>query len=700
MIRTCRDTHVAAVIAVAFCLLLARPLSADNDVAALRAFARAQRAAATVSRLPRSAFLLQPATTVVTLSPDGSQLAWLHQNGRSREVWLRPVAGNSAPRRLLGNATAGDMAWTRDSRWLLLQSPREMFALAARGQVGSGIVVALGGQARRQIIGMDDSQAAAVLTIEQSGIAADGTQNAWSLQRIDVQGRRMLLWRDRQRITDAAVDVQGHLLWLQLVDGMAQVLYRFENGRPRAVLYCENLHRCGLLTAMPDGGAWLRGDIGGDLTRLQALSSDGRLRDVQGKPPGIADVDEVIFDLATNSPRFIAYRSSAPMLVALDAADAAPLAALQARLPGRDLGLQVSANTWLVEERGSTLQGRRWYLFDPRARTLDFLFDDAPTFARGGKPATHIPAAAVANVLPVDWRASDGMRLHGFLTLPSGRDAAALPLIVNVHGGPWSHWRPEFRAIAQLLANRGYAVFEPDPRSSTGHGRAYTMGAGGDFGNGRVQQDIVEGTRWLLANGIGDANRVGITGASFGGYSTLLGVTFQPELFKAGAALVPPPDFGWTLRWILRNPEALQLDNVVPMRDWARMMGVDPSDAATMARLHAQSPLANATRMNRPLLIAAGGEDQRVGIAGVIEYAARLKLAGKDASLLIDADAGHSNREPVAREAWLFELEQIFHAHLGGAEPQPPDGEIRAYLRKGLRMAGKDFSQFSDASAR
>ncbi len=700
MIRGRWGICVAAATVAIFCGLSPRPLHAADEAAALRAFAKAQRAASPAPRLPRGAFQLEPTTTSVVLSPDGSRLAWLHQNGRSREVWSRTLAGDATPRRLLGNTGAREITWTRDSRWLLLQSPREVFALAARGQAGSGIVVTLGGQAKRELIAVDGSHDAAVLTIEQSGMTMQGTPDAWLLQRVDARGRRTQLWRDRQRITDAATDAQGRLLWLQLVDGTAQVLYRFENGHPRAVLRCEDLHRCGLLTAMPDGGAWLRGDIGGDLLRLQALSSDGRLRDVQGDPRGIADVDEVVFDPATNRPRFVAYRSAVPMLQGLDAADAAPLAALQAKLPGRDLDLQAAPNAWLVEERGSALQGRRWHLFDPRTRTLDFLFDDAPTFARGGKPATHIPAAAVANVLPVSWHASDGMQLHGFLTLPPGRDAATLPLVVNVHGGPWSHWRPEFRAVTQMLANRGYAVFEPNPRSSTGHGRAYVMGAGSDFGNGRVQQDIVEGTRWLLANGIGDANRAGITGASFGGYSTLLGVTFQPELFKVGAAMVPPPDFGWVLRWILRNPEALQLGNVVPMHDWARMMGVDPADAATMTRLHAQSPLANAARMRRPLLIAAGGEDQRVGIAGIIEYAARLKLAGSDASLLVDADAGHSNREPVAREAWLFELEQLFHAHLGGAAPQPPDGEIRAYLRMGLRMAGKDFSQFSDATAR
>ena len=132
------------------------------------------------------------------------------------------------------------------------------------------------------------------------------------------------------------------------------------------------------------------------------------------------------------------------------------------------------------------------------------------------------------------------MRLHGFLVLPPGVDPARAPLLTRVHGGPFNHDGPVFDADAQLLANRGFLVFEPNFRGSTGHGMAYKTAPRGDFGNGRVQRDIVEGTRHLLALGIGDPDRVGLMGASFGGYSTLLGLTFQPELFKVGIAVVPP----------------------------------------------------------------------------------------------------------------------------------------------------------------
>jgi dipeptidyl aminopeptidase/acylaminoacyl peptidase len=281
------------------------------------------------------------------------------------------------------------------------------------------------------------------------------------------------------------------------------------------------------------------------------------------------------------------------------------------------------------------------------------------------------------------------MRLHCFVMVPPGADPATRPLVAIAHGGPWTHVQPEYNAIAQFLVNRGYAVFEPNFRASTGHGLAYTLAANGDFGNGRVQRDIVDGVRHVLASGIGDPQRVGIVGASFGGYSALLGTTFQPELFKVGVAFVPPPDFAWTLRWILRNPESLSLGGPVPMRDWLRLLSLDVDDPVRMTRLHAQSPLANAARMNRPLLLVAGGEDRRVGIAGVIEYAAHLKLANKDVSLLVDADAGHANREAVAREANLYLTEAMLHRHLGGPAPAPPDAVLQAYLDTNLRVCGR-----------
>ena len=131
---------------------------------------------------------------------------------------------------------------------------------------------------------------------------------------------------------------------------------------------------------------------------------------------------------------------------------------------------------------------------------------------------------------------------------------------------------------------------------------AYTFAPDGDYGNGRVQQDIVEGVRWLLTQGIGDKDRVGIVGHSFGGYSTLLGLTFQPELFKVGVAGSPPADLGWAMRWLLNSGDQGDLPDR-SLHTTLRALSLDGTDPAVFARLHTQSPQVNASRMRRPLLI-------------------------------------------------------------------------------------------------
>jgi dipeptidyl aminopeptidase/acylaminoacyl peptidase len=290
------------------------------------------------------------------------------------------------------------------------------------------------------------------------------------------------------------------------------------------------------------------------------------------------------------------------------------------------------------------------------------------------------------------------MRVHGFLLLPPGADPARVPLVADVHGGPINHFRPGYDAVAQLLANRGYAVFESNFRGSTGFGRGYTFAAHGDFGNGRVQQDIVEGVRYLLAQGIGDPERVGIVGHSFGGYSTLQGLTFQPGLFKVGVAGSPPPDLAWGMRWLVASGDQGDL----PDRSLVatlRTLGMDPSDPATYARLHSQSPLANASRMARPLLVMAGGADRTVAARGVIDYVARLQRLGKPVSLYVEPGGGHSPEAPVPREAYAYLMVQMLHAHLGGAAPDAPGAELRAYLKANLRLAGPEFDALGKRAA-
>jgi dienelactone hydrolase len=510
-----------------------------------------------------------------------------------------------------------------------------------------------------------------------------------------MHGRRTLLHEDVHQLAGFAFEPGGRLAFLERVEGEDLVIHRVDaTGALHEVLRCARLERCGLLPVTGPGGDLLLRNDRDNLLALTRLDARGTLHTVLADPAGKADLDTLVLDPVDGQPVIAGWRGGRATNQGLTTAAQRAVEAIARHFPRRVLDIQVSHGPqapWLVRESGPLLQAARWHLYDPSSGRFRTWFDDALLQQRSGKPLQPLPESALARKIPLSWTASDGTRLYGFLLLPPGADPPTLPLVVNPHGGPWNHDRPDYGSFAQFLVNRGYAVFQPQFRSSTGHGRDYVFAAHGDFGNGRVQQDIVEGTRYLLARGIGDAGRVGIVGTSFGGYATLLGVTFQPELFKVGVAIVPPVDFGWDLRWILRSSEALNLSRYIPFDAWLRMLSLDLHDDATMARLHAQSPLANAARMRRPLLLIAGGADHRVAIRGVTAYAAQLELLGKDASLLVDEEAGHTNAGPLAKEVMLYLTARLLHRHLGGAAPEPPDAAMREHVRRNLRLAGKDL---------
>lgn len=665
------------------------------DTAALHRAIAAEQARAPAPHFARADFLADRAIESVSLSPDGRWVAWLRVRGSQRSVWLQSTAGGAA-RRLLSKTEARQVYWSHDNRWLLLESPRQLFALAAVGQGGSGIITKLGGREKREVRAVDPLHDAAVIVVEQAPATTPESATQWRLLRVDMRGQLTLLHEDPYQLAGFAFDADGRLAFLERVEGEALVIHRVDAaGGLHEVLRCVHLQRCGLLPVTePHGELLLRTDHGGSLLRLARLDAHGTLHTLASDPAGEADLDALVLDPVNGQPLIASWRSSTATDRGLNAETQSAVEAITRRFPQRVLDIQIGRGahaTWLIGERASTLQAERWHLYDPSSGQFTPLFDDTLTQQRSGKPLQPLPESALARKIPLSWTASDGMRLHGFLLLPPGADPATLPLMVTPHGGPWNHDRPDYGSFAQFLVNRGYAVFQPQFRSSTGFGRDYVLAACGDFGNGRVQQDIVDGTRYLLAQGVGDPQRVGIAGASFGGYATLLGVTFQSELFKVGVAIVPPPDFGWDLRWVARSSEALTLSHFIPFKAWMSALSLDLDDEVTMARLHAQSPLANAARMQRPLLLIAGGVDHRVAIRGVTAYAARLKLLGRDVSLLVDPEAGHTNEDPLAKEAMFYLITRLLHRHLGGAAATPPDAALREYLQRNLRLTGRDL---------
>ncbi|MDQ0009125.1 dipeptidyl aminopeptidase/acylaminoacyl peptidase [Luteibacter jiangsuensis] len=668
-------------------LVLAIPAFATDE--AFELALRAERERPWAARFERDAFLVRPAIADVTMSPDGKRFAFIRGVDDRRGLWLAAIDGTE--RQVLASTDATGIAWTRDGRWLLVVSARRLFAVAAAGQGGSRLLAELGGAEERAFMDADPARDAAAIVRERS-LEAAGSTRSWRLVRIDNEGRRELLAETPDRIGGYALDGNGRLAFLQVMHDDRMVTWRLDaDGARHEALHCEEMHRCGLWPRLDgEGRPWFASDIGGSLRRLQRLERDGTLSDMLADPRGEADLADLVADPSSGLPMLGVFRGTVAINRGIDRTTQAHIDAIERHYRGRAVTLQPGRSHWLVVERGGALQGARYHLYDPVGGHFSDILDDMPRRARDGGMAQWLPEPAMARQLPFSWTASDGMRLHGFVRVPPGLDPAGVPLVAMIHGGPWGQVAPEEfgTGYAQFLVNRGYAVFEPNFRGSTGFGRDYMLAAKGDFGNGRVQQDIVEGTQALLAAGVGDESRVGIVGASFGGYSTLLGLTWQSELFHVGVALVPPADFAWDLTWITRTREAQVLSAVLPFERWMSLVALDLGDRERMGSLHMQSPLANAARMNRPLTILAGGDDQRVALRGVLGYVARLTLLGKDVTLLVDPVAGHQNERAVAREAGMYLMAEALRGPFDGVAETPPDPTLREYLMDNLRVTG------------
>ncbi|MDT9600767.1 S9 family peptidase [Sphingosinicella rhizophila] len=634
-------------------------------------------------RLPRSAFLTPSNLVDVRLSPDGRHVAFVHRSDAGQSLWLLDSATGNR-RRLLRRVETKVLHWSADSNWLFLESQHQLLALSIVQKPGSGVLTLVGRPENRFVLGVDRTRPSSILVSEEIHIPGILRPSGYRVHRLTPGRPPRLLLESKEAIMDFLPGAAGTPSFAKIAaSSLIAVRKVDQNGDMADIFRCAPLEQCQLLSSPAAGDLLLTGDEGGNLERLIRLDRSGRRHEIHQDPDHVADLAEVTIDPISGRALFAAYRSGSVHTYPLTAEMRVHAASIRAGLGKPGFGIAVGRGKrakWLVTETGDRMQHARWHLYDPKTRQLREILGDLSA------GAIAIPESAAARRMPFRYRGSDGFLLHGFLSLPPGAAPRRLPLVVNVHGGPWAHAPAGYSKIAQFLTNRGYAVFEPNFRGSTGHGRAYRMAAGADFGNGRVQADIVDGTRFLLAHGIGDPERVGIIGHSFGGYATLLGVTFSPDLFQVGVALMPPPDFGWTLQWQVessRKRPARGLD----MRRMLRQMNVDLNDPTLLARLKAESPLANAARMRRPLLIVGGGADRNVPIRSIIDYAARLNMLGRDISLFVDPAAEHRIDGRGPEEQYLFMLGRMLGAHLGGAREEMLSCDLGKSLRQGLRLA-------------
>lgn len=261
----------------------------------------------------------------------------------------------------------------------------------------------------------------------------------------------------------------------------------------------------------------------------------------------------------------------------------------------------------------------------------------------------------MSEMKPVSYTSRDGLTIHGYLTLPKGVKAKNLPVIINPHGGPWSRDTWGFIPEVQFLANRGYAVLQMNFRTSTGYGRKFWE-AGFRQNGLAIQDDITDGVKWLIDQGIADPERIGIYGGSYGGYCTLAGVAFTPDLYACGVDYVGISSWFTILESIPPYWE--------PMKEMMyEMVGHPEKDKELLEKA---SPLFHADKIKAPLFVAQGANDPRVNIKESDQIVDALKKRGVEVEYMVKENEGHGFRNEENRFDFYRAMEKFLAKHLGG----------------------------------
>jgi len=260
----------------------------------------------------------------------------------------------------------------------------------------------------------------------------------------------------------------------------------------------------------------------------------------------------------------------------------------------------------------------------------------------------------MAEMTPITYPSRDGLTIHGYLTLPKGREAKGLPLVVNPHGGPWARDEWGYNPEIQLLANRGYAVLQMNFRGSTGYGREFWTKSFKQWGK-TMQDDITDGVEFLVKSGQVDPKRVAIYGASYGGYATLAGITYTPDLYACAVDYVGVSDL-FTFQRSIPPYWA-------PYKEMMFEMVGDPVKDSLL--LDAASPARHADKIKTPLFIAQGANDPRVVKAESDQMVAALKAQGVEVEYMVKDNEGHGFHNEENRFDFYGAMEKFLEQHIG-----------------------------------
>ena len=618
-----------------------------------------------------------PEIAAAQLSPDGQYIAFLKPWKDTRNVYVKKVDEPFSAARLMTAETKRPVAgyfWSRDSKFILFAKDHDgdenfnVYAVDPAGQPAAGADA----PEARDLTGLKGVRVMLVDTPKSDPdslyIGINDRDKAWhDLYRVKIStGEKTLIRKNTDRITGWSFDLKGQLrLATRNAENGDTEILRVDADKMTPIYTCSVFETCNPVHFHTDNSrAYIESNKGSELISLMLMDvQTGKTEMVESDPLGKVDLGGTLFSKANDELIETWYIAARAKTYFKDKAYGADYRWLEKQYPGKDI-LVVSSTQdeqkWLVMARADTEPGKT-VLFDRKSKTI------TPQYTLWDK----IPRESLAEMKPVSYRSSDGLEIPAYLTLPRGVAAKNLPAIVLPHGGPWGRDEWGYNQFAQFYANRGYAVLQPNFRASTGYGRKFLDAGNLEWGR-KMQDDLTWGVKYLVAEGIADPKRVGIMGGSYGGYATLAGVAFTPDLYAAAVDVVGPSNLITLLESIPPYWEAAR-------KTFAMRMG-DVSTPEGKKLLMEESPLSAASHIKTPLLVAQGANDPRVNRREAEQIVIALRDRGFPVEYILAPDEGHGFARPINNLALFMATEKFLADHLGGRYQEGGTSEETARL--------------------
>lgn len=629
--------------------------------------------------IDRELFFGNPEIASAQISPDGKYIAFLKPYKDTRNIWVKKTEAPFASARLLTNRTDRPIAgyfWSRDGKYILFVqdkggdenynvyavNPADSNAAGSDVPAARNITDAKGIRAIIQAVPESDPDVIYVGLNERD--------KAWhDLYKVKIStGERTLISENRDRYQGMIFDNADKLRLAvrSAPNGDTEILRIDADGKAAKIYSCDAFETCAPIRFNKDNKrVYMQTNKGNaDLIELVLMdAATGAIEKVESDPLAKVDFGGANFSDVSDEIIATTYEDDRVRVYWKNKNFERDYNYIKKKIGGGEVAFTSGTkdeSKFIVSTFSDTDPGTVW-LFDRKSKNLSKLYQSREKLDR----------KALAPMTAVRYKSSDGLEIPAYLTLPKGVAAKNLPVVIFPHGGPWGRDSWGYSTFAQFLANRGYAVLQPNFRASTGFGKKFLNAGNNEWGQ-KMQDDLTWGVKYLVEQGIADPKRVGIMGGSYGGYATLAGVTFTPDLYAAAVAIVAPSNLETLLQSIPPYWEAIRTI-------FYKRMG-DPNTPEGLAQMKRQSPLYSADKIKTPLMVVQGANDPRVNKREADQIVVALRDRGYPVEYLVAPDEGHGFARPVNNMAMIAAAEKFLAKHLGGRYQESMSPEVAKRL--------------------